>query len=141
MSLATVVEKMLGRDLPVSVQGYDGSSVGDPDASTRIVIRSPQALRRIVTAPGELGMARAYVAGDLDLEGSVWDLLALRDRMPEVRLDRDVLLDIVRELGGWTQVRPVPPPPEEVVLKGRRHSKRRDAQAISHHYDVSNAFY
>jgi cyclopropane-fatty-acyl-phospholipid synthase len=61
--------------------------------------------------------------------------------MPEVRLDRDVLLDIVRELGGWTQVRPVPPPPEEVVLKGRRHSKRRDAQAISHHYDVSNAFY
>jgi cyclopropane-fatty-acyl-phospholipid synthase len=141
MSLAQVVEKVLGPDLPVSVQGYDGTSVGDPDARTRIVIRSPQALRRIVTAPGELGMARAYVAGDLDLEGSVWDLLALRDRLPEARLDRAALRGLVHELGGWSQVRPVPAPPEEVVLRGRRHSRARDARAISHHYDVSNAFY
>jgi cyclopropane-fatty-acyl-phospholipid synthase len=71
----------------------------------------------------------------------VWDLLALRDRMPEIRLDRETLADLVHELGGWRQVRPVPPPPEEVVLTGRRHSRKRDAAAISHHYDVSNAFY
>jgi cyclopropane-fatty-acyl-phospholipid synthase len=141
MTLAPVVEKVLGHDLPVAVDAYDGSHVGNPDADTRLVIRSQDALRRIVTSPGELGMARAYVAGDLDLEGSIWDLLALRDRMPEVKLDRSVVHDLVRELGGWRHVRPLPPPAEEVVLKGRRHSKARDAQAISHHYDVSNAFY
>jgi cyclopropane-fatty-acyl-phospholipid synthase len=47
----------------------------------------------------------------------------------------------VRELGGWREVRPLPPPDEEVRLRGRRHSKARDAAAISHHYDVSNTFY
>jgi cyclopropane-fatty-acyl-phospholipid synthase len=35
------------------------------------------------------------------------------------------------------------PPPEEVDLGrvGSRHSRRRDAAAISHHYDVGNDFY
>jgi cyclopropane-fatty-acyl-phospholipid synthase len=141
MSLAPVIEKVLGNDLPVAVDAYDGSHVGNPNADTHLVIRSRDALRRLVTSPGELGMARAYVAGEFDVEGSIWDLLALRDRMPDMKLDRDVLADIVRELGGWRQVRPLPPPPEEVVLHGRRHSKARDAKAVSHHYDVSNAFY
>jgi cyclopropane-fatty-acyl-phospholipid synthase len=141
MSLAPVIEKVLGQELPVAVDAYDGTHVGDPQAETHLVIRSRDAVRRIVTSPGELGMARAYVAGELDVEGSIWGLLALRDRMPDPKLDRDVLGDIVRELGGWRQVRPLPPPPEEVVLHGRRHSKARDAKAINHHYDVSNAFY
>ena len=141
MTLASVVEKVLGEDLPVGVEAYDGSHAGPPDATTRIVIRNPEALRRAVTAPGELGLVRAYVAGDLDLEGSIWDLLALRDRFPNVKLSREVVGDLVRALGGWHRVRPVPPPPEEVVLRGRRHSKARDAAAISHHYDVSNSFY
>ncbi len=141
MSLAPVIEKVLGKELPVAVDAYDGSHVGDHDAETHLVIKSPDALQRIVTSPGELGMARAYVAGDLDLEGSIWDLLALRDRIPDVKLDRHVVGDIVRELGGVRHIRRLPPPPEEVVLHGRRHSKARDAKAISHHYDVSNAFY
>jgi cyclopropane-fatty-acyl-phospholipid synthase len=105
------------------------------------VIRSPDALRRIVTAPGELGLARAYVSGDLELQGSIWALLELRDRIPDVQLEPKMMLRLVRELGGWREVRPLPPPDEEVRLRGRRHSKARDAAAISHHYDVSNAFY
>jgi cyclopropane-fatty-acyl-phospholipid synthase len=141
MSLAPVIEKVLGKELPVAVDAYDGSHVGDHDAETHLVIKSPDALQRIVTSPGELGMARAYVAGDLDLEGSIWDLLALRDRIPDVKLDRHVVGDIVRELGGVRHIRRLPSPPEEVVLHGRRHSKARDAKAISYHYDVSNAFY
>jgi cyclopropane-fatty-acyl-phospholipid synthase len=52
-----------------------------------------------------------------------------------------MMLRLVRELGGWREVRPLQPPDEEVRLRGRRHSKARDAAAISHHYDVSNAFY
>jgi cyclopropane-fatty-acyl-phospholipid synthase len=141
MALAAVVDQVLGGDLPLAVEAYDGSRAGPADASATLVIRSPDALRRIITAPGELGLARAYVAGELDLEGSIWALLDLRDRLPAVRLEPTVVLRLVRELGGWRQVRPVAPPPEETRLHGRRHSKARDAAAISHHYDVSNAFY
>jgi cyclopropane-fatty-acyl-phospholipid synthase len=141
MTLAPLVERVLGSDLPIGVEAYDGSRAGPADAPTTLVIRSRDALTRIVTAPGELGMARAYVAGDLDIEGSIWDLLAMRDRMPNVRLEPPVMLELVRELGGWREIRPIAPPPEEVRLKGRRHSRARDAAAISHHYDVSNEFY
>jgi cyclopropane-fatty-acyl-phospholipid synthase len=141
MTLAPLVEQVLGSDLPIAVEAYDGSRVGPTDAPATIQIRSRDALLRIVTAPGELGIARAYVSGDLDIDGSIWDLLALRDRLPNVRLERSVMLDLVRELGGWRAIRPIAPPPEEVRLQGRRHSRARDAAAISHHYDVSNEFY
>ncbi|HEX5365325.1 MAG TPA: cyclopropane-fatty-acyl-phospholipid synthase family protein [Acidimicrobiales bacterium] len=141
MALAPLVDDILGGDIPVAVEAYDGSRAGPADASTRLVIRNADGLRRVVTSPGELGLARAYVAGDIDLEGSIWGLIALRDRMPEVHLGTRVILRIVDELGGWRQVHRVEPPPEEARLRGRRHSKARDAAAISHHYDVSDAFY
>src|SRR5215204_1029143 len=141
MTLASLVEDVLHGDLPVAVSAYDGSRAGPADADTTLLVKSRDALLRIATAPGELGIARAYVAGDLDIDGSIWDLLDLRDRMPNVGLDRTHMLQVVRELGGWRRLRLLPPPPEEVRLRGRRHSAARDAAAISHHYDVSNAFY
>ena len=141
MALAPLVDDVLGGDVPLAVESYDGSRAGPADAPTTLIIRNPDALHRVLTAPGELGLARAYVAGDLDVDGSIWDLLALRDRMPNVRLEPRVMLRLVRELGGWREIRRLDPPAEEVVLHGRRHSKARDAAAISHHYDVSNAFY
>jgi cyclopropane-fatty-acyl-phospholipid synthase len=141
MALAALVDDVLGGGLPIAVEAYDGSRSGPVDARATIVIRSPDALRRIVTAPGELGLARAYVSGDMELQGSIWALLELRDRIPDVQLEPKMMLRLVRELGGWREVRPLQPPDEEVRLRGRRHSKARDAAAISHHYDVSNAFY
>jgi len=48
-------------------------------------------------------------------------------------------LGVARRLGALGL--PLPPPPEEARQRGRRHSKRRDAGAISHHYDVGNDFY
>ncbi len=100
-------------------------------------------------APGELGLSRAYVAGDLQLDGSVFDLLELRDAL--VDNDGEVhqagisvrllprLLRTARDLdvlGG-----PPTPPSVEAKLNGFRHLRGRDAQAISHHYDVGNDFY
>ncbi|HET9610671.1 MAG TPA: cyclopropane-fatty-acyl-phospholipid synthase family protein [Acidimicrobiales bacterium] len=141
MALAPLVDEVLGGDVPVAVEAYDGSRAGPDDARTTLHVRSPAALHRIITAPGELGLARAYVAGDIDVDGEIWDLLALRDRIPEVRLEPRFVRRLVGELGGVRQVRLLPPPPEEARLRGRRHSRARDAAAISHHYDVSNAFY
>jgi cyclopropane-fatty-acyl-phospholipid synthase len=140
MALASLIESVLGTDLPVAVRAYDGSSTGPPDPPATLYVRSPDALRRILTAPGELGFARAYVAGDLDLEGDIFAGLALRDRLPDVKLHPQQLLAVARELG-WRNLRPLPRPPEEARLHGRRHSVARDRAAVSHHYDVSNDFY
>src|SRR3982750_1684459 len=140
MALASLIESVLGTELPVAVRAYDGGRLGASDAPATLVINSPDALRRIVTAPGELGFARAYVAGDLDVDGDVFEALSLRDRLPEVRLTPKQLLGAARELG-VRGLRPLPPPPEEAHLHGRRHTVARDRAAISHHYDVSNDFY
>lgn len=141
MALARLVEEVLGRDLPVGVRSYDGSYVGPEDPPATIEIRSPDALRRILTAPGELGFSRAYVAGDMDVEGDIFAVLALQTRLPKIRLGPSAMLKAVQELGGWKEVRPLPPPPEEARLSGLAHSRSRDKAAVSHHYDVSNAFY
>jgi cyclopropane-fatty-acyl-phospholipid synthase len=141
MTLASLVEEVLGRDLPVRFEAYDGSEVGPVDAPTTIEIRSPDALRRILAAPGELGFARAYVAGDLDVRGDVYAALELHERLPNIRLAPRTMRLVLQELGGIRELRPPPPPPEEVRLQGRRHSLSRDRAAISHHYDVSNDFY
>jgi len=141
MALATVVEELVGGDLPVRVVGYDGSAAGPEDAPATVRIKSPDALRRILTAPGELGFSRAYVAGDVDLDGDIFAVVQLSDLVPKVRLALPAMTALLRDLGGVRQLRPLPPPPEEVVLRGRRHSPARDRAAISHHYDVSNDFY
>src|SRR5690606_21303547 len=59
---------------------------------------------------------------------------------PKSNLDPRLLVELVRAVGP-RNLRPVPPPPEEARLRGRLHTRGRDRQAISHHYDVSNAFY
>jgi cyclopropane-fatty-acyl-phospholipid synthase len=140
MRLGDLLEQMLGTDLPVRVEAYDGTALGPPDAPARIVVRSPDALRRIVTAPGELGFARAYVSGDIDVEGDIFAALSLRDRLPSVKLTPRQLVDAVR-LIGVKELKPLPPPPQEIRLQGRRHSKERDAAAVAAHYDVGNDFY
>jgi cyclopropane-fatty-acyl-phospholipid synthase len=141
MTLAALVEDVLGRDLPVAVTAYDGSRAGPADAPATLSLKSPDALRRILTAPGELGFARAYVAGDLEVEGDMFAVLDLRNRVQKVRLQPRLMGRALKELGGWREVKRLPPPPEEVHLQGRRHSPGRDRAAISHHYDVSNRFY
>ena len=142
--MARIIEGLLGEDLPVRVEGYDGTRLGPSGAAATVVIRSPAALQRLLTAPGELGFARAYVEGHLDVEGDIFTALSLHDRLPTVRLDRKQWADVLRfatAAGGLRVLRPLPPPREEAHLHGRRHSRARDAAAVAHHYNVSNNFY
>jgi cyclopropane-fatty-acyl-phospholipid synthase len=143
MRLAEAFEELVGTTFPMEVVGYDSSRAGDPNADLRIEVRSPRALQYLVRAPGELGLARAYVAGDLEISGDMYTalsrLMAVSDQFNNIR-PRQVL-KVFRELGGVKLLRRVPPPQNEVKLHGRRHSKSRDQAAISHHYDVSNRFY
>jgi cyclopropane-fatty-acyl-phospholipid synthase len=132
---------VLGSDLPVRVMAYDGTDLGPRGAATTVTLRSSDALIRMITAPGELGIARAYIAGDIEIEGSIYDVLELRHAVPSVKFSPGQVRDLVRLVGVRNVRRMQPPPEEHRAKRGRLHSKRRDAAAISHHYDVSNEFY
>ncbi|HEX2576031.1 MAG TPA: cyclopropane-fatty-acyl-phospholipid synthase family protein [Aquihabitans sp.] len=149
--VAPLVGRILGRStdhLPLAVRAWDGSRVGPPDAAVTAVLHSPRALRHLLWAPNELGLARAHVAGDLDVEGDVFDLLAVADVVTDpgeelsLRLDPAAVLALARAARRLGVLGPPPPRPrEEAALRGWRHTLRRDAGAISHHYDVGNDFY
>ena len=140
--VASLLEHVLGGDLPVRVTAYDGSRAGPESAPAIIDVRRPEALRRMLTTPGQLGLSRAYVAGDLEVVGDIYAVLALQDRLTGLRPGRDQLAALRRLLRVPGAVgRPLPPPPEEARLSGRLHTRRRDAEAVTHHYDVSNEFY
>ena len=127
----------------IGVTAYDGSKAGPPDAKVTVHIRSVDALRHAVTAPGSLGLARAFVSGALDLDGDPYEFLQLVSEAKIGAVSWRERINVLRELGP-TVLRPLPPPPEEAPSRwrlGLRHAQRRDAVAISHHYDVSNRFY
>ena len=141
MQVAEIIGSVLGADVPVRVIGYDGSKVGPDTAETAVRVTSPRALARLATAPGSLGLARAYVAGELELEG---DLYALLEGVADVTLNsipRAEQLRLARKLLPYAVRYRVSPPDLEYRPPGRLHSKKRDSKAISHHYDVSNTFY
>ena len=131
------------------ITAYDGSAAGPPDAPVQVQVRSEVALRYLVASPGDLGLARAYVTGELEVAGDLYDgLRAVAERPSLGRLSVPEKVRLLRSLGPGVLL-PAPVPPQEVVPGGgpvravaaRRHSKVRDRAAISHHYDVSNRFY
>jgi len=147
MTLAEVFERVAGPDAPVGFQAFDGSAAGSAEAPIKITVKSPTAVSYLAQAPGALGLARAYVSGHLDIEGDMYTALARMARAQDLDTGLADRLKLLRSLGGVRLLLPrVAPPPQEVRvnrrwLSGRRHSKQRDASAISHHYDVSNTFY
>jgi cyclopropane-fatty-acyl-phospholipid synthase len=147
MALADVFERIAGPDAPVEFRAYDGSRAGTSGAPIRITVKSPVAVSYLAQAPGSLGLARAYVSGHLDVDGDMYTALHRMIAAREGSLTTAEKLQLLRDLGGARVLLPrIPPPPQEVRvnrrwLGGRRHSKQRDASAISHHYDVSNTFY
>jgi len=147
MAIAEVFEAVAGADAPVEFAAYDGSRAGIPGSPVKVTVRSPVAVAYLAQAPGELGLARAYVSGHLDIEGDTYEALVRMTRAQSISMSIPEKLRQLQALGGpKLLVHRMPPPPQEVrlhrrFLGGRLHSKSRDARAISHHYDVSNRFY
>jgi cyclopropane-fatty-acyl-phospholipid synthase len=140
MKLAEVVALVVGPDCDVEFTAYDGSRHGPRGSDVRLDITSPRAVSLLMSSPGQLGVARAYVAGELEVFG---DLYTGLDRLARLGVTKPSTADqvrIYRALAPFA-LRREPPPAEEVRLGGWRHSKSRDADAIAHHYDVSNTFY
>ncbi|GAA1962688.1 class I SAM-dependent methyltransferase [Microbacterium deminutum] len=151
LTLAEVLEIFAGSRLPLRITAYDGSSAGPPDASFGLDLKTPRGTTYLATGRGDLGLARAYIAGDIDIRGvhpgDPYQLLkALADNLEFARPSPRVMAQVIRSIG-FEHMRPIAPPPQEVpprwrrAAQGLRHSRNRDAEAIHHHYDVSNTFY
>ena len=141
--VAEVLADVVAPGLPLSFEAFDGSRAGPADALCRVSIRDPRALNYVATAPSDLGLARAYVAGYLDLSGDMYETLLLLAGEHVGALTWADRIKVLRGLGPEI-LRPIPPPPQETrpgMWWGLRHSLQRDSKAISHHYDVSNQFY
>jgi cyclopropane-fatty-acyl-phospholipid synthase len=146
-----MVERLIGAPLPVRVRAWDGSEAGAPDGPV-VVIRHRRALRRLLWNPGELGLARAFVAGEIEAEGDIaeglsrfWTLAkaqhltGIRPRLADVA---PICWDAVKTAAALRVLGPRPKPPgSEAHLSGGLHTRRRDRAAIAHHYDLSNDFY
>lgn len=151
LSIADALSRLMKGGLPFRFEAYDGSVGGPADSPITVRLLSERGLSYLMTAPGDLGFARAYVAGDLEVDGvhpgNPYEAMALilsqlRFKVPSAA----EMLQVLRSLG-LEHLRPPAPPAEEHLpkwrraLEGLRHAKSRDASAIHHHYDVSNRFY
>lgn len=136
--------------LPFRLTAFDGTDLGPPDSDVAVHVASEEGLRYILSAPGDLGLARAYLTDNLVLrgvhEGDPYEVFRrlkrdLRTRRPAP----SELAALLRGLGPRMVV-PPPAPPMEALPRWRRavrsvDPRRRAAASISSHYDVSNAFY
>ncbi|SNS52746.1 class I SAM-dependent methyltransferase [Rhodococcoides kyotonense] len=151
LTISEILELLSDGTIPLRFTAYDGSAAGPENAELGLELKSPRGTTYLATAPGDLGMARAYISGDLEAvgvhPGDPYEILRIMgDELHFRRPNALTLASITRSLG-WDLLRPIAPPPQEVVprwrriAEGLRHSKTRDADSISHHYDVSNTFY
>jgi cyclopropane-fatty-acyl-phospholipid synthase len=142
MKLAEIWKRVIDDEAPVGFRAYDGSTAGPKDAEMLLEVRRPEAVAYVATAPGELGLVRAYVTGALEVHGDIHAAITalVSNAKPVPWSER---ISILRSLGAKALRRPSLPAEEAPPpwRRGLRHSKARDAAAISHHYDVSNRFY
>ncbi len=151
MTVAEAFGRVFGTSAPVRFTAYDGSSTGTDEAPVRMDLRTKRGLDYVITAPGSLGLARAYLQGDLVIdpmnEADPYEVLKfLEDELRPQRPGIDMVADIARFVRDHRPAIPELPPQETPgqlrrLANGLRHARGRDAQAISHHYDVSNRFY
>lgn len=141
--LADKVSSLFTEDVPIKFAAFDGSTAGNLQSENVLEIKSPLALRYILSHPGDLGLARAYITNHLDVRGDIHaTLMALRDYVKSP-MPIDSLAKLTLAVGPSAVVRPELPV-EEAPPRYRRgllHSLTRDKSAIEHHYDVSNTFY
>jgi len=145
--LGALLEPLFGGALPIRIRAWDGSEYGPVDAPA-VAIRSRRALRRLLWSPGELGLAQAYVTGEIDVEGDltegfrlIWSTIRERNLGAPQLTNRQILgaAGTALRLGA---IGPKPAAPaSQARLTGVLHTKLRDRAAISHHYDLSNEFY
>ncbi len=144
--LVAAVEPRLSGPLPAAVRFWDGSELGPGErgsAPDTIVLRNRRALTYAVMRPDQLGIGRGWVSGDIELEGDLYRVMSAGSKLYGFDFTPREKLEALRTAArvGAIRIPPPKPPSVEAKVGGRLHSLRRDREAISHHYDVSNEFY
>ncbi|HZD66530.1 MAG TPA: cyclopropane-fatty-acyl-phospholipid synthase family protein [Acidimicrobiales bacterium] len=140
--LAPIAAAVLGAEPPVGLRCWDGSVAGPADARATLVLRSPRALRRVLYAPGELGLARAYLSQELDVEGDLlWLLQTVRPLARDARVSPQVVAAALRAVRGLGILGPPLGSLPEEARPRKRGGPGRDRRGVAHHYDVGNDFY
>src|SRR3954468_1862758 len=151
VTIADAFTQLLTGPLPLRVTAYDGSAAGPEDAPFGFEVRNERGLAYLMTAPGDLGLGRAYVSGDLGVHGvhpgDPYEGLKALQKGLKFKLPSPAEAVRLATGLGISHLKPPPPPPQEHLprwrraAEGLRHSRKRDSEAIHHHYDVSNTFY
>ena len=125
---------------PFSLRFWDETSLHSTtgDGPT-FSLRSPRALTHLMRAPGQLGLGRAYVSGELEVDDLDAALRLLDDWNPSLERSEIARLGLAALVAG--ALRPAATPASEFRLRGKRHTVERDARAVRHHYDVGNEFF
>ncbi len=140
MKLAEAFTIVVPPERGVGFRAFDGSTAGPEDAPVALEILDPKAVGYLAGSPSQLGLARAYVSGALEIRGDAYEALRRLYPFDATSITAGQKLKLGRTFLPYVFKRPAPPP-QERRLSGGRHSKSRDAEAIHHHYDVSNTFY
>jgi cyclopropane-fatty-acyl-phospholipid synthase len=137
--LAGLSRAVLGQNLPVKLIAWDGSEAG-PETGPALVITTPKALRRLMWQPNELGLAQAYLLGEIDVIGDLGKAFQLAGRPAKPKA-----MALAKAIPAALRHRVLGPRPAapamQAALDGDLHSQDRDRAAISYHYDLSNEFY
>ena len=129
-------------DRPFALRFWEGTELAPTsDGGPVFSVRSPRAVAHLLTAPGQLGLGRAYAAGEIAVD-DIDRAIALLDsfKAPPIAREEKARLALAA-LRACGLTRPPRVPASELRPRGRRHSPLRDARAVRHHYDVGNDFF
>ncbi len=128
-----------------AVRLWDGSMWGaEPGKPARftLVLRHPGALRAMLLPPSELALGEAYIYDDVDIEGEIEAVFPLADHLlGRGRFPAGDRLRLARRLLALPARNGARPTGRRARLRGRKHSRARDRQAVTYHYDRSNEFF
>ncbi len=151
MTVGDAFTRVFGPTATVRFEAFDGSATGPVEAPLHLELRSKRGLDYLLTAPSTLGLARAYLQGDLVLEpidvGNPYDVLRYsEDHLARSKPSLRELPELARFFRIYRpQIHEIPkeetPSQLRRLARGFTHGRARDAEAIHHHYDVSNRFY
>jgi cyclopropane-fatty-acyl-phospholipid synthase len=132
---------------PFAVRFWDGSELpatarsDGESAPPTFTVRSPRAVAHALRVPGQLGIGRAYVSGELAVDDLDAVMRLLETWRPPPIVGRDHVRLTLAAVAAMGLTLPPKPPASELAPRGTRHSRERDARAVRHHYDVSNDFF
>ena len=126
-----------------AVRLWDGTTWPEQGKTPRfvLVLNHPGALRRMFLPPSEVRLGEAYVYGDFDVEGDLVAAFRLADHFQQLSLGTGGGLHLAWQLLSLPRTGADKVGRQAAGPTGALHSRTRDRQAISYHYDVSSEFY